>query len=56
MNMPPDAAIWILGYGGILVTVVVIKWLTILQRRVSDHAERIAWLEARDGKDREDHR
>ncbi len=31
----------------VLAFAVVYRWLSILQTRVNDHAERIAWLEAR---------
>lgn len=43
----PDA--WLLAEGAVVIVAaaVVVRWLTLLQRRVNDHAERIARLEGR---------
>jgi hypothetical protein len=44
--MPPE---WLASAGGIvaLAFIVVVRWVVSLQRRVNDHAERIAHLEGR---------
>jgi hypothetical protein len=52
-----DADVVVLSGGGILLilgAVVVARWLARLQRAVDDHAERIAYLEARAGRERRD--
>lgn len=39
--------LWVPGIVIILGAFIVFRWLASLQRTVSDHAERISWLEAR---------
>ncbi len=45
--MPADYILWVPGILLVVVGIVFYRWLSLLQTRVNDHAERIAWLESR---------